>query len=109
MLRQVLLMTTVVLVEVGQPVLAQQPTLATDGLQPPPNSLQLPTRSQDVKIRYQVPITLQEALDLAKRNNPQLRSTEFQVERTRAQLQEAQSENHPKLGLQGNVDPSSQR
>lgn len=104
MLRQMLLVTVVMFLAIGQSGLAQQPTSPMVNLNPDPNLLQSPTRSQTVKIRYQVPITLQEALDLAKRNNPQLRSTEFQVQRSQAQVQEIQAENLPRFRIQGNVN-----
>lgn len=108
MLRQGLLVTAVMLLGLGQPVVAQEPTPSRVNLHPDPALLQPSTQSDIVRLRYQVPITLQQALDLAKQHNHQLRSAEFQVERSRAQLQEVQSQNRPYLRIQGHVDQASQ-
>ncbi|WP_432808528.1 hypothetical protein [Pantanalinema sp. GBBB05] len=108
MLHQGLLVTAVMLLGLGQPVVAQEPTPARVNMHPDPMLLQPSLRADTVSSRYQVPLTLQQALDLAKQHNHQLRSAEFQVERSRAQVQEAQSQNRLHLKIQGHVDQNFQ-
>lgn len=89
-----------------QPIGPAKPGAAPDYLNPSPNPLSLPTKPEEVKLRGIQPITLQQALELAKRNNPGLQSTYFQYERSRAQVRQAQAALYPTLGVQGSITQS---
>lgn len=82
------------------------PTLL-DNLNPNPNSLQFPTKPEDVKIQETQPITLQQALELAQRNNRELQVSILTSERSRAALREAQAALYPNASL--NTDISRQQ
>lgn len=86
-----------------QPIGPAKPGPAPDYLNPSPNPLSLPTKPDEVRLRGIQPITLQQALELAKRNNPTLQRTNFQYARSRAQLRQAQAALYPTLGVQGGI------
>ncbi len=69
------------------------------GLDPSPNRLQFPTRPGEVQVRSTQPITLQQALELAERNNRDIEVARLQVEQGRAAIREARAGNFPTLGL----------
>ncbi|MEH2283024.1 MAG: TolC family protein [Nostoc sp.] len=71
----------------------------TDYLNPSPNLLQFPSRPEEVKLQENQPITLQQALELARRNNPELQGVLFQLERSRATLREVQAGMYPSISL----------
>jgi len=64
-------------------------------LEPHPNPLRFPTRPEEVFPNEPQAITLQQAIELARRNNRQLQIAELELERARAQLQEARAANLP--------------
>jgi outer membrane protein TolC len=97
----------------GEDSFVQAPTTGTPGsspgtlgsqapeyLNPSANPLLFPTRSQEVQIQNTQPITLQEAIELARRNNLQLQQTQLTLERSRAQLRQAEAALYPVLDLQ---------
>ncbi|MBW4673099.1 MAG: TolC family protein [Desmonostoc geniculatum HA4340-LM1] len=67
-----------------------------DYLNPSPNFLEFPFQSEKVKNQA---ITLQQALELARRNNLELQAVLFQVERSRAALREVQANIYPSISL----------
>ncbi|WP_341525793.1 TolC family protein [Nostoc sp. UHCC 0302] len=71
-----------------------------------PNPLQFPTKPEEVRIQGTVPITLAQALELAKRNNRDLQVTILQLERSRSSLREAQAALFPNLNLNSSVTNS---
>jgi outer membrane protein TolC len=82
------------------------PQPAPDGTlqtNPPPitlpsaNPLYRPNAPEQVEIQETVPITLEQAIDLARRNNPQVRQFALQVEQQLAALREAQAALYPTL------------
>ncbi|MFB2922722.1 TolC family protein [Aerosakkonema funiforme] len=75
-------------------------TLVPSNLQPNPNPLQFPTRPEEVNIEVTQPLTLQQVLELARRNNRQLQIALLELERTRAALQEARAALYPTADLQ---------
>lgn len=84
------------------------PQPAPDGTlqtNPPPvtlpsaNPLYRPNAPEQVEIQETVPITLEQAVDLARRNNPQIRQFALQVEQQLAALREAQAALYPTLTL----------
>jgi len=87
----------------------EQPTLSPstnfpEELEPDPNPLLFPTTPDEVRIRQTQPITLQQAVDLARRNNRELYSAELELERNRALLREAQAANLPTVTAQGSLN-----
>ena len=81
------------------------PTVPTpiDELTPNPNPLFLPSQPQEVETQKLVPLTLEEALELAKRNNRDLQIARSQLDAARANLQQAEAELYPTLALQGSA------
>ncbi|BDA73928.1 transporter [Calothrix sp. PCC 7716] len=74
-----------------------------DNLNPNPNLLQFPTKSEEVKILVTQPITLEQALELARCNNRDLQVGILTLERSRAALREAQAALYPNFGLSTDV------
>ncbi|MEH2067289.1 MAG: TolC family protein [Nostoc sp.] len=73
-----------------------------DSLNPNPNPLQFPTKPQEVQIRETVPISLTQALELARRNNRDLQAAILELERSRSALRESQATLFPSLELNAN-------
>jgi outer membrane protein TolC len=76
---------------------------APDYLNPSPNPLQFPTQPEEVEIVGTQPITLEQAIDLAIRNNRELQVSRLELERNQAALQEALAANLPTLNLTSNL------
>ncbi|MBW4663616.1 MAG: TolC family protein [Chroococcus sp. CMT-3BRIN-NPC107] len=72
-------------------------------LNPSPNPLQFPTKPEEVRLEAAEAISLQQALDLARRNNRQLQVAILTLERSRANVREAQAEEYPTLSIQGGL------
>jgi outer membrane protein TolC len=82
------------------------PTGATkppDYLNPSSNPLQFPTKPEEVKVQGIQPITLEQALELARRNNHDLQVALLELERDRAGLRQAQAALFPSLSVNANV------
>ena len=84
------------------------PQPAPDGTlqtNPPPitlpsaNPLYRPNAPEQVEIQETVPITLEQAIDLARRNNPQVKQFGLQIEQQLAALREAQAALYPTLSF----------
>lgn len=69
-------------------------------LEPNPNPLQFPTNPEDVRIEEIQSITLQQAIDLARRNSQVLQIAQKQVEQTRSVVREQQAALFPDLTFQ---------
>ncbi len=69
-------------------------------LEPNPNPLQFPTNPEDVRIEEIQSITLQQAIDLARRNSQVLQIAQKQVEQTRSGVREQQAALFPDLTFQ---------
>ena len=85
---------------IGQPIGPAKQGAAPEYLNPVPNPLLVPTRADQVRLRGVQPITLQQALDLAERNNLTYRNFQFRLSSSLAQLRAAQSSLYPTLSLQ---------
>ena len=72
-------------------------------LNPSSNPLQFPTKPEEVQLQGIQPITLQQALELAQRNNRTLQVSRLQLESSRAALREAQAAEFPTLGVQSGL------
>jgi outer membrane protein TolC len=70
-----------------------------ENLIPSSNPLQFPTKTEEVTLQGNQPITLAQALELARRNNRDLQVSLLELERNRAALREAQAALLPTLGI----------
>lgn len=87
-----------------QPIGPAKPGFAPNYLNPPSNPLYFPTKPAEVQLRGIQPITLEQAIELAKRNSPDLQVAAQQLERTRAVLREQQAANFPTLTVQAGLN-----
>ncbi|MBD2068122.1 TolC family protein [Leptolyngbya sp. FACHB-671] len=76
---------------------------APEYLNPSPNPLQFPTQPEEVEIVGTQPITLEQAIDLAVRNNRELQVSRLELERAQAALREVQANNLPTVDLNSNL------
>lgn len=72
-------------------------------LTPNPNPLQFPTRPEEVNIELTEPLTLEQAIELAERNNRPLQVARLQAEQAQAQLREARAALYPTVDLNAAV------
>jgi outer membrane protein TolC len=72
-------------------------------LDPDSNPLLFPTQPDEVEITGTQPITLEQALELAERNNRQLQLDRIELERRTYALREAQAANLPTLSLSSDL------
>jgi OMF family outer membrane factor len=72
-------------------------------LNPDPKVLDVPKVPEEVTIDTHQPITLQQALDLARRNNRDLQVIELELRQSQAALREAQAANLPTISAQGSL------
>ncbi|MBE9206974.1 TolC family protein [Nostoc sp. LEGE 06077] len=77
-----------------------------ENLIPSANSLQYPTKTEEVTVQGNQPITLEQALELARRNNRELQVSVLQLKRSQAALQEAQAALYPSVDLSADVTRS---
>ncbi len=73
-------------------------------LTPSPNPLQLPTKPSEVQIKGAQPLTLEQAIELAERNNRTIEQAKLQLERSRSVLREAQAALYPSIFFEGRLD-----
>lgn len=92
----------------GQSDLPKRSTPVPSYLNPSPNPLRLPTKPEEVQILGAQPISLQQALELARRNSPQLQAARLNVESNQAALRAAQAADYPTLGLNTRITNSGQ-
>ncbi len=79
---------------------------APEFLNPNANPLLFPTKSEEVQVSHIQPITLQQALDLARRNNRELQVGVLTLESSRAALRKAQAALYPTLDLETDLTRS---
>jgi outer membrane protein TolC len=79
-----------------------------DFLNPSPNPLQFPTKPEEVRIQGTQPITLAQALELAKRNNRDLQVAILELERGQSALRESQAALFPNVNLGANLTNSGE-
>jgi outer membrane protein TolC len=82
----------------SQPSTESQPTV--EKLEPSANPLQFPTQPEEVQINTEKPITLQQAIELAIKNNQDLQESQLNLERSQEELQEARAALYPTLDTQ---------
>jgi len=83
--------------------LAQGRVSIPEGLKPSANPLQYPTKPEEVRVEQNQPITLQQALELARRNNQELQASLFQLERAQAGVKVQQAALLPSVGLNSQI------
>ena len=71
-----------------------------DYLNPNPNPLVFPSKPEEVRIKGTQPITLEQALELARRNNRQLQQALLVLKRSQAGVRQQQASLFPTLNLQ---------
>ncbi|MEA5502170.1 TolC family protein [Halotia wernerae UHCC 0503] len=77
-----------------------------NNLNPNTNPLQFPTKPEEVRLQVNQPITLLQALELARRNNRDLQVSLLELERSQAALREAQAALLPTLGVSADITRS---
>ncbi|WP_353932985.1 TolC family protein [Okeanomitos corallinicola TIOX110] len=86
------------------------PTNSTEttlpNLHPSPNRLLFPTKPEEVQLQENQPLTLEQALAVAKRNNNDLQVSILELERSQSALKEAQAALLPTLGVNGRISNS---
>ncbi len=85
--------------EAPQPFEQQPETPAPEYLNPSANPLLFPTQGEEVQIKTTQPITLQQALELGRRNNRELQTARLTLERTQSALQESLAAEFPTAGV----------
>lgn len=85
-----------------QPSLGQTPeaTVPESKLNRDSSLLSVPTQASDVEINLDQPLTLQQAYELALRNNLTLQVTELQLQQNQSFLSQAKAANWPTLSVQ---------
>ena len=76
-----------------------------DSLNPSPNPLELPTRPDQVRLQETQPITLQQAIALAQRNNRELQIAQQTLQRSQIALRQARASRLPTLSSQAEFSP----
>ncbi|UKO97916.1 TolC family protein [Nostoc sp. UHCC 0870] len=77
-----------------------------ENLTPNANPLQFPTKTEEVTVRENQPITLAQALEIARRNNRDLQVSLLELERSQAVLKEAQAALYPSLSISSDITRS---
>ncbi|BAY79573.1 outer membrane efflux protein (plasmid) [Nostoc linckia NIES-25] len=70
------------------------------------NPLQFPTKTEEVRLQENQPITLGQALELARRNNRDLQVALLELQRSRYALKEAEATLLPTLGISADLTRS---
>ncbi|MEM6400141.1 MAG: TolC family protein [Cyanobacteria bacterium P01_D01_bin.116] len=76
-------------------------------LNPSANPLQYPTKPSEVRVEQNQSLTLQQALEFARRNNQELQVALLQLERAQAGLKVARAALLPNVGLNAQIGRSS--
>lgn len=74
-----------------------QETLTPGTLDRSTNPINVPTSASQVEVQSTQAITLQEAINLARRNNPQIEAARLFLERQRATVDEALASKYPSV------------
>ena len=75
------------------------PSTRTPDLNPGANPLLFPTEPEEVEVDVVQPLTLEQAIALALRNNQELQISRLNLQRSREQLREALADKYPNLDL----------
>lgn len=80
------------------------PIETLDPLEPSPNPLLFPTEPSEVEIQTTGAITLEQALELARRNNRELQASQLELERAIAAMREQEAALYPTLQVGSNLN-----
>lgn len=83
-----------------------QAILAPRSLNPNPNPLLFPTKPEEVEIVQTQAISLQQAIELAIRNNPELQAEILTLQNSQVALQETQAALYPNVNLSSDLNRS---
>lgn len=84
-----------------------EPVEDTEQLSPNSNPLQFPTKTEEVEVEEVTPITLEQAIQLARENNQNFQEARLSLNQAEQQLQEALGAEFPTLSLQSNFQRST--
>ncbi|MGD1704706.1 TolC family protein, partial [Dapis sp. BLCC M229] len=73
-------------------------------IEPNSNPLYSPISPDEVQIKETIPITLEQAVDLARRNNPEIQVSQLEVESSKSALREAQAALWPSLTFDSTIE-----
>jgi outer membrane protein TolC len=83
------------------------PSSVPEYLDPDANPLSFPTTPEEVELVGTQPLTLEQAIELAIRNNTELQTTRLELQRLQAVLREAEANNYPTVDLNTNLSYSA--
>ncbi|BAY83135.1 outer membrane efflux protein [Calothrix parasitica NIES-267] len=86
---------------------SSSPAPIAPSLDPSANPLQYPTKPSEVRVEQNQPLTLEQALEFARRNNQELQVALLQLDRAKAGLKVARAALLPNVGLSAEVRRSS--
>ncbi len=86
------------------PVKNQSPEHPPTPHPPKTDLLSVPKNPEEVKLQELQSLTLEQALEIAKQNNPEFQSALLRVKRSQAVLREAQAEWYPKVNINGVIE-----
>jgi outer membrane protein TolC len=84
-----------------------EPVEDVEQLNPNPNPLNFPTKTEEVRVDEVVPITLEQAIEIARENNQTFKEARLNLNQAREQLQEALGAEFPTLSLQTSLERST--
>ena len=85
-----------------------EPVEDTEELNPSSNPLTFPTNSDEVRVDQVIPITLEQAIKLARQNNQSFKEARLNLNQAEDQLQEALAAEFPTLSLQTVLERSTE-
>ncbi|AFZ49289.1 TolC family protein [Dactylococcopsis salina] len=84
-----------------------EPVEDTEELNPSSNPLNFPTNAEEVRVDGVIPITLEQAIQLARQNNQTFKEARLNLNQAEDQLQEALAAEFPTLSLQTDLQRST--
>ena len=84
-----------------------EPVEDTEELNPSSNPLNFPTNAEEVRVDEVIPITLEQAIKLARQNNQTFKEARLNLNQAEDQLQEALAAEFPTLSLQTDLQRST--
>lgn len=84
-----------------------EPVEETEPLNPSSNPLNFPTEAEEVRVDEVIPVTLEQAIELARRNNQTLKEARLNLNQAKEQLEEALGSEFPTLRLQTDFQRST--
>jgi len=84
-----------------------EPVEDTEELNPSSNPLTFPTNAEEVRVNEVIPITLEQAIKLARQNNQSFKEARLNLNQAEDQLQEALAAEFPTLSLQTDLQRST--